>query len=665
MGLLAPWFLAGLAAVGLPVWLHLLQQHKLDPVRFPSLQLFERRTESSIKQRRLKYRLLFALRALLLILLALMFAQPFLRRDAASAGTDRHVVLAVDRSLSMRAANGLEKARQQALAVAGGLGTRSAQVMELGPGVRLLTQPVRDAAEIKAAVSAIQPGDGRAAYAELARAVKTISDSVRVPVELHLFTDLQRTAAPTAFSELALPPGTDLRIHPVSAASTANFSVESVSGPRTVSDPKRTRIVVTVAGYGTPEAEKTVELVVNGRPTGSKRVRLGAGGKVAAEFIGLESASFGWNRLEARIDGADALPADDVFRFAMERADPRKVLFVHEPGKTRAATYFKSALESGAAGLFELEALSADQAVGADPSRYALCVLSDLVSVPAALETALKKYVQAGGGVLIAAGAASTARGTIPLTGARVLESRFASRADRYLSAALLDQSHPAVARAGKWEGVRFYQAFSIEPGAAAVVARLNDSTPLLTDLRSGEGRIMTFASGFENVSNDFPLHPSFVPFVEQTARHLAQVESRPSTVTVGSPIELRSAAAKPSGAVEVLNPRGERVLDLDAASSAQSIRVSEEGYYQITRTGGRRELVAVNADRAESRLEPMPEEAVEIWKRTGDASLEAGADAPPDKRPVSLWWYAALALFIVCLAESVVASRYLQPENA
>lgn len=664
MGLLAPWFLAAAAAIGLPVWLHLLQQHKLDPVRFPSLQLFERRTESSVKQRKLKYRFLFALRALLFLLLALLFAQPFIRRDVASGGAGKHVVIAIDRSISMRASNGLETARQQALAAAGGIGTRSAQVIELGPGANLLTQPTRDLAEIKAAIGAVQPGDGRASYAELARAAKAISDAVRMPLELHLFTDLQRTAAPAAFQEMALPAGTDLQIHSINAAGQANFAVESVSAPRSISDPKRARVLVTVAGYGTPEANKTVSLTLNGKPAGSKSLKIAAGGKATAEFIGLDAASFGWNRLETRIDGGDALAADDVFRVAMERADPRKVLFVHEPGKTRAATYFKSALESGAAGLFELEPIGADQAANADPSRYALCVLSDLVSLPAPLEASLKKYVQSGGGVLIAAGAASAARGTIPLTGAKVLESRFASRGDRYFSAASLDQSHPAVARAGKWEGVRFYQAFSIEPGTAAIVARLNDSTPLLMDLRSGEGRILTFASGLENVSNDFPLHPSFVPFVEQIARHLAQVESRPSTLVVGSPVELRSAAAKSGGAAEVRNPRGERVLDLDAAASAQSFRVGEEGFYEITRPGGRRELTAVNADRAESRLEPLPPEAVEIWKRTGDSPAQA-EEAATGKRPVNLWWYVAFVLLIVSLAESFVASRYLQPENA
>ena len=76
MGFLAPWFLAGLAAVGLPVWLHLLLKHKATPVPFSSLMFFERRTQRSIKHRRLRYLILFALRALLFALLAVAFAHP-------------------------------------------------------------------------------------------------------------------------------------------------------------------------------------------------------------------------------------------------------------------------------------------------------------------------------------------------------------------------------------------------------------------------------------------------------------------------------------------------------------------------------------------------------------------------------------------------------------
>src|SRR6185436_16640363 len=112
---LAPWVLAGALAVGLPIWLHLLQQHKTTPLPFSSLMFFEKRTQSSIKHRRLKYLLLFALRVALLILLALAFANPFINTSgAAVAGGRKLVVLAIDNSYSMRQGDRFDRAKRDA-----------------------------------------------------------------------------------------------------------------------------------------------------------------------------------------------------------------------------------------------------------------------------------------------------------------------------------------------------------------------------------------------------------------------------------------------------------------------------------------------------------------------------------------------------------------------
>ena len=46
MGFLSPWFLAGIAAISLPLWLHLLRQYKRTPQPFSSLMFFERRVQS-------------------------------------------------------------------------------------------------------------------------------------------------------------------------------------------------------------------------------------------------------------------------------------------------------------------------------------------------------------------------------------------------------------------------------------------------------------------------------------------------------------------------------------------------------------------------------------------------------------------------------------------
>ncbi len=75
-----------------------------------------------------------------------------------------------------------------------------------------------------------------------------------MPIELHLFSDMQATGLPPDLNELRLPPGVTLVLHEVGAAATPNWTVESVAAPTQVWDPSKTRIVATVAGFGTPEA---------------------------------------------------------------------------------------------------------------------------------------------------------------------------------------------------------------------------------------------------------------------------------------------------------------------------------------------------------------------------------------------------------------------------
>src|SRR6202035_5752115 len=117
MGLFAPWFLAGLAAVGLPVYLHLLRRHSTTPRPFGSLMFFEPRTQSSIKHRRLRYLALLSLRMALLVLLAVAFANPFITRPAARTPSGKLLLLVIDDSFSMREGTRMSDAKREALAV--------------------------------------------------------------------------------------------------------------------------------------------------------------------------------------------------------------------------------------------------------------------------------------------------------------------------------------------------------------------------------------------------------------------------------------------------------------------------------------------------------------------------------------------------------------------
>src|ERR1039458_3864511 len=114
MGFLAPWFLGGLAALGAPVFVHLLRKHVTTPRPVSSLMFFERGTQSSTRHRRLRYLILFALRFALMLLVVLAFANPFVRRAAADTNARLLFVVAYN-SFSMRAGTRFTDAKKQAL----------------------------------------------------------------------------------------------------------------------------------------------------------------------------------------------------------------------------------------------------------------------------------------------------------------------------------------------------------------------------------------------------------------------------------------------------------------------------------------------------------------------------------------------------------------------
>jgi hypothetical protein len=668
VGFLAPWFLAGAVAVGLPFWIHLLRQYRSTPHPFSSLMFFERRTQSSIKHRRLRYLLLLSLRVALLLLIALAFANPFVTKSGGAAGGPRMLVIAVDNSFSMRYDDHLARAKQQALNAVSQLnpGERG-QVLAVGSRVHFLTQPVEAADQLKAAIQAIRPSDEQSSYGEFARALRTIQQSSRIPLEVHFATDTQKSSLPPAFADLRLGSDTNLVFHSVAEAKEPNWMVESVTAPAKIYDPKKVRIQAVIAGVNTPAAKRTVSLVLDGKVLESKSLDVPANGRASVEFLSLDSPH-GFHKGEIRIEPNDALREDDRFDFAIERTDPHPVLFLHPAGLDRDELYYRSALESVSEAGFTLEPLAVEQAANQSLSKYAFVVLSDVGTMPAGLENSLRAYVAGGGSLLIALGAHSAALTRVPVSNEAIQGSSYASLSgSRFETVASADAEHPALRRANKLDGVKFYQVIKVDPGQSRVVARLTNQAPLLLEKQVGEGRVFVFTSTFDNISNDLPLHASFVPFVEETARYLGGQQDLSTNVAAGSYIELRSAKDR-GAAIDVTEPDGTHPLSLKDATTAQTFQVTREGFYEIHRANGRQEFVAVHADRRESDLTPIPQETLDLWKNTGRGpdtpSSQDGSAAQNQPRPWSLWRYALLLVLITAIIESVLASRYLSVEK-
>jgi hypothetical protein len=669
MGFLAPAFLGALGLLALPVWLHLLKRHRLQTVSFSSLMFFERSIESSVRQRRLDYLALLACRMALLALIVFAFARPFVRTAAPVVAGAPGVALAIlDDSASMRFGGRFEKAKQEAISLAGEKArTGTAAVATFASQFSVAVPPTQDGARLVEGIRSLKATDGRSSFGELARGIRAFAQGQKQPVEAHLFSDLQRSSMPAAFAELQLGAGMRLVLHPLGSKEEPNWAVESVAAPKRVSDPAKAKIEAVVAGFNTPESTRTAVLMVNGREAARKPVTIPANGRARVEFSGL-NAAYGFSRCEVALTPADGLADDDRYLFAVERSDPRTVLVVSEPRAQRAGLFLTSALEAASPGLWRVEHSSLGAMTAESLGKSAFAVLADPGPLSQWSESTLKRHVESGGGLLIALGPATIASGRVPLTAEIIRGSRYASRGgDRFLPVGNVDESSPMLAKAARWEGVRFYQAADVLLKQSRPLAKLSDGAPLLMESILGDGRILILGSGLDNLTNDFPSHPAFVPFVEQAAFWLSGYESGSLQSVVDAAIELRQRGAT-AMAAEVLDPEGNRALSLSAAAQAKTVSLDRRGFWEVRRGRGRNQMVAVNIDRRESDLTPMPAESAELWQggpqQQQGPGAEAGAAAPEENRK-PLWPLAIAAAFIAAAVEVLMASRTLTRETA
>ena len=671
MGFLAPWFLGGLAALSVPVFVHLLRRHITVPRPVSSLMFFERGKQSSTRHRKLRYLILFALRAALLLLLVLAFANPFVRRPSTDANS-RMLLIVLDNSFSMKAGSRFADAKHQALSA---LATRPqderAQIVALGGEVSLLTQPITDGAQLHAALESVEPGDGHANFGELGRAVRALTESLRGPIDLELFSDMQRSATPANFGDMVFPAQVKLTLHSVATgAAPPNWTVESVSAPPQIADPKdpkQSRVEAVVVGFNTPAATKAVSLLINGKVAATSRVEIPANGRAKVAFAPLNVA-YGFNHCEIRIDGSDAFPADDATVFSVLRSDPERVLFVHANLDTRSGVYFGAALQAAAQSSYVVQSVTPEQATDLDPSKFAFVVLSDSLNLPSIFEHALSAYVAKGGNVLIALGTSAGHRTRIPIWGGETRDAHDYARNGNAAAIGQVDFSHPALAQDqpgrdnGGWAAVKIDYASTVDAANARVAAKLTDGTPILLDKQIGEGHVLLLATGLDNLTNDLPLHPVFVAFVDRTARYLSGSDRLSGSRLVDSWAQLRASAGSGTGSVEVIDPDGKRPLSLSEARTAQSLRLEKSGFYQIRFANGRDAVIGVNPDRRESDLTPMTDDVLKLWSGSSSERQDESAATAANgaSQPVSLWWYVMLLAFLAAIAEAFLASRHL-----
>ena len=294
-------------------------------------------------------------------------------------------------------------------------------------------------------------------------------------------------------------------------------------------------------------------------------------------------------------------------------------------------------------------------------------ILSDPGPLPAKLAESLSTYVHAGGSMLVALGHNAIPGGLVPVADVLVTAIHtIAPDTEAVQSVAQMDTSYPSFSQAPNWDSVQIFQYVKLQAPPSdpdvRVAAKMANGLPLLVDRKIGEGHVLIFASAFDNISNNLPLQPVWLPFLELTTHELGGVGTSRGNYKVGSYVDLRSVKEK-NIPVEIIGPDNKRLLTLAESSKAATFQFPSEGFFDIRRANGREELAAVNPDRRESDFTLIPADTMNLWKNTGVASQhEVGSSSQADKRDdnAELWWWVLVLLAMLAVAESVLGNRHM-----
>ena len=686
MSFLAPLFFAGLAALAVPILVHLTHKERKDVVVFPSLMFLSRIPYQAVRRQRIRHWLLFALRCLALIFLVLAFARPFLNRPAAAAPLRslgaREVVILLDRSYSMGYGDHWTRAVDTAKRAISGLsGKDHALIVLFDATATALTESTDDKAVLTTALGRVRPGAGATRYEPAFKLAQRILAESKLPRrEVVLISDFQRVGWDGRDSP-SLPAGTTIDRVDLAEPKTSNVAVTGVDFRRDYAE-DRERVAITarlVNRSAEPRTAHSVTLELNGRPVETKQANLAPNGAATVDFTAAPLPG-GTTRGVVRL-ADDALARDNTFYFAISRGQALSVLVIDgREGAAPRSLYVERALGIGDQPNFRVTTKRLGSVTSSDVAGRSLILLNDSDLPGGELGRRLLEYVENGGGLLVALGDRAAPRDRpsyasvlLPATGDVPIDRS----ADRGGTLGYIDRSHPifelfSAPRSGDFSTPRFFRYRSITPAPGdEQIARFDDGHVALLERKVGRGRVLVWASSFDGIWNDLPLQPVFLPVAHQMAKYAAAyADERPWSI-VGQVANLPAIFRDSAGPADAAStaeyvaiaPSGERTR-LEG-NARRSVELTEQGFYELQRAGSRGgpRVVAVNVDLAESDLT-----AVEPQLLTGAMVARAGADSASStveaSTPVELerrqgfWWLLLAAVLLLLVGETLLSNQ-------
>ena len=656
MNFLVPAFLAGLAALAVPLLLHLRHRDRDTPQPFPSLMFLEPLTIRTEQRQRVSDWPLLLLRLLLLALLVFAFSRPLFRGRSAAGGDarSRAVVLLLDRSLSMGYEGTWARALDSARAVIGRLeGNDRLAVVAYDDEAETRQRLTTDRAAATGALAGLMP---RARGTRLAPALRVarqlLLDAPFAAAEIIVISDLQRAGA-VGVAGVELPAGVTVRGVPVGPATWENATVRALEARRMV-EGERSLLAVQARVQrhgGTAPATRTVRLVLNGRDAATREAQLSATGETVVSFAPV-AAPTGAIAVQVTLS-PDALAADDTLVAVVPRDDALPVA-LSGGGET---LFLERALAIGEAPAIRLRAGGAQGVPGDAAVRLFWDVRPD-ADVPT--------WIKAGGGAIVVVGRRlAERRGAL----APWLPVSLAGNADRLADrgGTLRDvrTEHPLFTpfreATDALAAVRFFRYARLDVvGTADVLARFDDGLPAVLERRLGAGRLLVLALPLDNTAGDFPLQPAFLPFVRHLMRYASGRDDAPLWRQTGERWAVPASLHSP-----VVEAPDQSLLRPTADSLGAAVLLADAGIYRAyaEQVGGAAgALLAVNVPTTESVLTPMDTTELLLGVRAGSDTAGRTTNGPQTdeelERRQSPWRVLLMLALLGLTMETIMATR-------
>lgn len=482
--------------------------------------------------------------------------------------------------------------------------------------------------------------------------------------EIYLFTDLTRTAwredaASVLKDELARLKIVSIYVIDVGETAPTNVGITSVRPLReAVPAGSSLKIELGISAVGNSKPDQTVEFFLNEDGKMVKRdqrmvtVEKGIERRLTFE---IPAVSRQFLQGEFRIVGSDPLSFDDVGYFTIRTLPSLKLLIVAE--KPAIAFFWQSAIEyvsSANITKFDTEFMLTSQLSEADLRRFDVIYMINALAPEDGIWTRIHDFVEAGGGVGIFLGAASsalnakarsdlmnpvsyntkTAQSILP---AELVASLPASKSQsmdvRNSQHVFLKQLEEAGAltELGAIEIVRAWKVFPQE--SALVVAKYDgvQGFPALIERRVGRGRVMLMTTSVNDPAwNDFAGSPLSFVFADQLTQYLSQQSSVRCNLEVGDEVSLPlDRDRKLKKAVVRMPDFKQRTHEISLDSKSLLLReLSAIGSYQVDGADGDFDYhtgFSLNPSSDESDLDRL--EVADLDRTLGDGRYTVNRD--------------------------------------